>query len=269
MKQFFLNLWIKFLSLLDWLEPKAINVIDFIINKHPVPSKIILTILTYLSFVTFSNWLVAGIFIVAIFIHEQGHVLAVDLLGIGCKGFFPVPFLGGATIYNAEDVKSYRNNFIVALFGPIIGCAFAGILLIGYCATHWNWLGASAGLMVILNLFNMLPTVILDGGKMYDAIVSGFSDKWKKISYIVMSAATLGLGLATWKTSIVIAIILILGAVIQFFTKVRKEQHEVMFEPMTNPLHVSICVVVYLASILAMLAMMLPLIKVDFNILFG
>lgn len=269
MKQFFLNLWAKILELVFRLDVYAGEAFVFIVYKQPLYSKLALTVLTYFSLVLMTNWIVAAIFLAGIFIHEQGHVLALDLLNITNKGFFPIPFLGGVTVFSSKEVKTYQNNFIIAIFGPIIGAAFGGILLIGYCATHWNWLGGAAGLMIVLNLFNLLPIVMLDGGRMYDSIVSGLSDKHKKISYSVMSAAVLALGLMTWKSSVTISVIMIVGAAVQFFTKVRKENHNVDFEPIKNPVIASACVVAYMVSILVMLAMLLPLVKVDFVALFG
>ncbi len=240
-----------------------LNVLNFVVFKHTNLFKVILTVLAYLSFLTFCNATVSLILLAGLVIHELGHVLALRYLGIPNKGFFPVPFLGAVTIFDAKQVLTQRNNFIISIGGPLLGALGALGCLIAYKITGNETLGFAAFLMVILNLFNMLPTAMLDGGKMYDVIVSGLSPTWQKVSYSVISAATLALGLVCFKGLPVMAVMLILFATMQFFTKVRNPQPS-PFAPMTSPVHTSICVVVYMASIMGMLAMLKPLVGIDF-----
>jgi hypothetical protein len=56
---------------------------------------------------------------------------------------------------------------------------------------------------------------------------------------------------------------LILFATMQFFLRVRNPAPAI-FTPMTSPVHTSLCVVIYMASILGMLAMLKPLIHINF-----
>ena len=240
-----------------------LNVLDFVVFKHTVLFKILLTGLAFLSFLTFCNATVSLILLAGLVVHEYGHVLALKYLGIQNKGFFPVPFLGAVTIFDAKQVLTQRNNFIISIAGPALG-ALGGLgCLIAYKITGNEVLGFSAFLMVILNLFNMLPTAMLDGGKIYDVIVSGLSPTAQKISYSIISAATLALGIVLLKTLPIMAVMLILFATMQFFTKVRNPQPS-PFAPMTSPVHTSICVVIYMASILGMLAMLKPLLGINF-----
>lgn len=245
------------------MKSHLLNALNFVLFKHTILFKILLTALAFLSFLTFCNVTVSLILLGALTIHEYGHVLALRYLGIPNKGFFPVPFLGAVTIFDAKQVLTQRNNFIISIAGPIVGALGAGVCLIAYKITGSEVLGFSAFIMVILNLFNMLPTAMLDGGKIYDVIVSGLSPTMQKISYSVISAATLSLGLVCFKALPVMTVMLILFATMQFFMKVRNPQPS-PFAPMTSPVQTSFCVVIYMASILGMLAMLKPLIGINF-----
>jgi len=255
MKQFISDLWFK-------LNVWSAIVFHFVVNLHPNKSRIVLTFFTFLSFCIIFNWQLSAILMVTLIIHEYGHIFALDLLNIPNLGFFPIPFIGGVTIFPREKVESFKNSFIIALLGPVIGAAFAGLTIIGYSMTHWNWLGGAAIVMIVINLFNLIPTSTLDGGVMYDAIVSGFSPRWKKASYSIMSAGVLALGLLSIKVSMILAVVLVAFATIQFFTRVRSVT-TTNYEPITSPIQVTLCVIAYLTSVLLMLALLYPLAGVN------
>lgn len=250
-------------SILNWVEAT----LEKLIFVHPNKTKIVLNILTFLSFFLLFGWKLALVSHIGLIVHEYGHILALNLLGIEHKGFFPLPFLGGITVYNALDVKKYSNQFIIAILGPVIGSALAIAGVFGYVFTHWNWLGASAGLMIVLNLFNLIPTALLDGGSMYDCIVSGFSPNLKKISYSLMSAAVLALGLSVYKLSPFVSLTLVVAALIQFLTRVVRQPAN-RFEEINSPVVISLCVIAYLLAIIFMLLPLSLLVGVDFNVMF-
>ncbi len=240
-----------------------LNVLNFVVFKHTNLFKILLTVLAFLSFLTFCNATVSLIILAGLVVHEYGHVLALKFLKIENKGFFPVPFLGAITVFDARQVVTQRNNFIISICGPLFGTLGAVACLIAYKLTGNEVLGFSAFLMVILNLFNMLPTAMLDGGKIFDCIVSGLSPTWQTVSYSVISAATLAMGILCFKAVPVLAVMLILFATLQFFTKVRNPQPSI-FAPMTSPVHTSLCVVIYMASVLGMLSILKFLVHINF-----
>src|SRR4051812_12763520 len=97
------------------------TLIEFIVFKHPIPSKIILMVLTCLSFCLVAGWKVGIVALITMVIHEYGHILALDMIGVRHAGFFGIPFFGGITIYSAEDIKNYSHQFIVAIMGPVVG----------------------------------------------------------------------------------------------------------------------------------------------------
>ncbi len=112
----------------------------------------------------FWGWTFAVGFVVLLFIHEMGHVVALRREGIRASAPTFVPFLGAVIA-----AKSLGENALaearVGLAGPIFGTlASAACLAIGE-ATNSNLFRALAYVGFFLNLFNLLPVVPLDGGR--------------------------------------------------------------------------------------------------------
>lgn len=89
--------------------------------------------------------------------------------GIPTKGWYAIPFLGGAAIAE-EAYKTYADNAFVALAGPIGGLLLAIATYVGYLATGLPLLAAAACWMAFLNLFNLAPISMLDGGQVVRSI---------------------------------------------------------------------------------------------------
>ncbi len=112
----------------------------------------------------FFGWEFAAGFVVLLFVHEMGHVIALRREGIKASAPMFVPFLG-AMIF----AKSLGDNALaearVGLAGPILGSiAAAGVAVIGEL-TGSSLLIALAYFGFFINLFNLLPVVPLDGGR--------------------------------------------------------------------------------------------------------
>ena len=63
-------------------------------------------------------WALAGIF--GLFVHEYGHVIAMNLLGCGPAHIRIIPFLGGAAV-PARNPSSEFKSVVIALAGPFFG----------------------------------------------------------------------------------------------------------------------------------------------------
>ena len=110
------------------------------------------------------GWPFAVGLVLLIFIHEMGHFLEARREGLGPSWPVFVPFLGAY-------VKHTRGNpwqtARVAIAGPALGgVAALACYLIGR-ADGSNLLVALAYFGFILNLFNLLPIGILDGGAIW------------------------------------------------------------------------------------------------------
>ncbi len=115
------------------------------------------------------GWQFALGFVLSIYIHEMGHVMALRKYGIAASAPMFIPFLGAFV-----RLKQYPANVIqdarVGLAGPIWGfgaavfawlCAVITGLPIWYAIAHTGaW----------INLFNLIPIWQLDGGRGFRAL---------------------------------------------------------------------------------------------------
>jgi len=80
------------------------------------------------------------------------------------RGIYLIPLLGAAAV--AEDnFPSRRAEATIALAGPLTGAVLAAGTGLLYFATRNGAFAAAAGWMALINLFNLLPVVPLDGGR--------------------------------------------------------------------------------------------------------
>jgi Zn-dependent protease len=110
------------------------------------------------------GWQFAAGFVVLIFIHEMGHVVALRRHGIKASAPMFVPFMG-AVIWARSLGDDALTEARVGLAGPYFGAAAAGVVAIVGLATHTGLLEALGYIGFLLNLFNLLPVVPLDGGR--------------------------------------------------------------------------------------------------------
>jgi Zn-dependent protease len=107
-------------------------------------------------------WAAAGI--VAILVHELGHLVAINLLGCGPGRIHFIPFLGGAaTMTRAPDTEF--KGVLIAVAGPLAGLLAAIPFIFIYEQTEERlWLGGIYFIGMI-NLINLAPAPPLDGSK--------------------------------------------------------------------------------------------------------
>ncbi len=114
-------------------------------------------------------WQFAVGLVVLIFIHEIGHVVVLRRYGVAATAPIFIPFMG-AFIGMKQLPKNATMEAYVGLGGPIIGSLGAFAAYAVYLATdHALWL-VLAYIGIILNLFNLLPIMPLDGGRIAGAI---------------------------------------------------------------------------------------------------
>ena len=110
------------------------------------------------------GWPFAVGLVLLIFIHEMGHFLEARREGLGPSWPVFVPFLGA---YVRHTRGNPWQTARVAIAGPALGgVAALACYLIGR-ADGSNLLVALAYFGFILNLFNLLPIGILDGGSIW------------------------------------------------------------------------------------------------------
>ena len=115
------------------------------------------------------GWRFAVGFVVLLFIHEMGHVIALRREGVEASAPVFIPFMG-AVVW----AKSLGGNALaearVGLAGPILGTIGAAACLPIAAATGSDLWQALAFTGFFLNLFNLLPVTPLDGGRAMAAL---------------------------------------------------------------------------------------------------
>jgi Zn-dependent protease len=115
------------------------------------------------------GWKFALGFVVLLFVHEMGHVIALRREGIQASAPMFIPFFGAAVMAKSlgDDAAAEAR---VGLSGPILGTLGALALLPVALATGEHFWYALVFTGLFLNLFNLLPVVPLDGGRAMAAL---------------------------------------------------------------------------------------------------
>ncbi|GHO89869.1 site-2 protease family protein [Dictyobacter formicarum] len=115
------------------------------------------------------GWSFAIGLVAMLFIHEMGHALVMRLKGIPMGGMIFVP-LFGAAVTMRQMPQNAKDEAEVGIAGPIAGALAASVCLFlaqQHPGTIW---GPLAYFGFFLNLFNLIPIVPFDGGRVLAAI---------------------------------------------------------------------------------------------------
>jgi len=130
----------------------------------------------------------ACVILYAIFVHETGHVLAMKASGMKTSGMYFLPFLGAVAV-GKEPARTRGQEWFIAIAGPGFGLlSLAPLLAIAGATGDPQW-DAYAAMAALINLFNLLPIGILDGGRIVQAIAFSIA------GWLGIAAFAVGLGL--------------------------------------------------------------------------
>jgi Zn-dependent protease len=102
--------------------------------------------------------------VLLLFVHEMGHVIQLRREGVRASAPMFIPFLGA--VISAKSLgKDALAEARVGLAGPVLGSAGAAACLAVAEATDSDLFRALAYIGFLINLFNLLPVVPLDGGR--------------------------------------------------------------------------------------------------------
>ena len=104
-----------------------------------------------------------------ILIHESGHALAMKHFNIPFSPMIFVPFVGASVAMNRAPTDAYQEAMI-ALGGPVLGSLGAFACAGAAQVTQSQLLFALADFGFMINLFNMLPIGMMDGGRICGAL---------------------------------------------------------------------------------------------------
>lgn len=110
--------------------------------------------------------IVAGV----IFFHELGHWLGMKIFGYRDLKIFFIPFFGGAASGTKEGVPQWQQA-IVVLLGPLPGIVVGLVCLIVNQVVQQPLVGKVTTWLLLINGFNLLPLVPLDGGRFLNILI--------------------------------------------------------------------------------------------------
>lgn len=113
-------------------------------------------------------------FAAAAILHEAGHVLAVYACGGRVRSFEPAPF---GFCLRFGGMMSYWCDAAIAAGGAAMNLCFAFLLSVAakYLPEVQN-LTLAAGVNLVIGLFNLLPALPLDGGRVLYALLAQAAD---------------------------------------------------------------------------------------------
>lgn len=115
------------------------------------------------------GWKFALGFVLLLFVHECGHIIAARRFGLNVSAPMFIPFVGALILLK----DSTRNAWVeawVGISGPLLGTFGAACCHGVYLATGETFFGGLAFTGYFLNLFNLAPIGFLDGGRIVTAI---------------------------------------------------------------------------------------------------
>ncbi len=135
----------------------------------------------------FGALLICALF-VCVTLHELGHSLVAQRFGVGVKEIVLLP-IGGMAQLKSEPKKPW-HELLIAVAGPLVNVIIAGILLAllrpasvdefeaAFATPSLRAFGSTLlFLNVTMALFNMIPALPMDGGRVLRAILASFMGK--------------------------------------------------------------------------------------------
>lgn len=106
--------------------------------------------------------------LLAMFVHEAGHILTARIFGIPCMAFRP-NFLGAVMTFDFSRT-TYLREAMVHLSGAVFGMASAVLarVMLGERADYY------LGVTAVLSCVNLLPVAGMDGGAVLRCVLSQF-----------------------------------------------------------------------------------------------
>ncbi len=143
-------------------------------------------------------FLTSVLFFASVLAHEFGH--SVVALATGVPVRYITLFIFGGVAQIGREPRRALDEFLIAAAGPlvslILAAGFGTVWAIGHflgirsLMALGQWLG---GINLTLALFNLIPGFPLDGGRMFRALVWGFTNSLDRATRV---AARLGQGVA-------------------------------------------------------------------------
>ncbi|MFN2471893.1 MAG: site-2 protease family protein [Gaiellaceae bacterium] len=153
------------LALLVW----KLKALVFVVFKFKIFTTAATMLVSIAAYALLWPWQFAVGLVLLLLVHELGHVLEARRQGLPTSAPMFIPFMGALITMKQLPENAWREAQ-VALAGPIVGSLGAAACWALGAALDSDLLVALAFVGFLLNLFNLLPIVPLDGGRAVAAL---------------------------------------------------------------------------------------------------
>jgi Zn-dependent protease len=130
---------------------------------------------------------------VSVLLHELGHALVARRFKVPILGI-DLHFFGGAAKMGRMP-SSPREEILIAVAGPLVSFALALVAFLLLMVTRFSPLGYLAGINLVLGVFNLLPALPMDGGRILRAALSRRMGRMRATAVSVTVARVIAVGL--------------------------------------------------------------------------
>lgn len=175
------------------------------------------------------SWLFSIEFAIALILclvfHEYGHIRAMKYFGLKTKGIYLIPFVGGLALSD-DKINTRWQDIVISIMGPCFGLILSIACLVGYWLTDIEVLAGIAVFNALLNLFNMLPVLPLDGGHVLKSIAFSINSRVGLVACVL--GAALGVYVSYHFGLALLGFLLAIGSIEIFFEYKRRHLSELL-----------------------------------------
>jgi len=155
--------------------------------------------------------------------HEYGHIRAMKYFNMPTKGIYLIPFLGGLALSDGK-INTRWQDVVISIMGPFFGLILSLACVLAYWLTDNIFFAGLASFNALLNLFNLLPILPLDGGHILKSVTFSMNSK---VGLVVCAlAAAFGVWLSYSLGLELLGFLLLIGSIEIFIEwKARHQSH--------------------------------------------
>jgi len=109
-------------------------------------------------------------------IHEYGHIRAMKYFKMPTKGIYLIPFFGGMALSDGK-INTRWQDIVISIMGPTFGLGMSLLSVLAYWLTGSPFFAGLAVFNSLLNVFNLLPILPLDGGHILKSVTFSMNSK--------------------------------------------------------------------------------------------
>jgi len=164
-------------------------------GQHPLWALVSTLLLGGLIYYWSGSLVIVAAVLFGLLVHEYGHVLAMNRLGMGPARIYIVPFLGGLAKGQRMPASEWYG-VLVALAGPAFGLLAAIPFFGAYLWTGQTiWLGGVLAIAFI-NLINLAPAPPLDGSKALGPVLARIHPMVEKVALLAVGGLAVAWGVS-------------------------------------------------------------------------